>query len=128
MKRNRFTESQIVRVLKESESGVLVAEPCRKHGINSTTYYIDYVNIFLLMKCACRFFIQIMIPVTDNMTITKPSTQIKIRYGNPNTLAICSAVSQVVTVLPLYWPLGSNANLSSPELASKNILVLPRLS
>jgi len=39
LKKSRFTESQIVAVLKEGETGVPVAELCRKHGISSATYY-----------------------------------------------------------------------------------------
>ncbi len=38
MKRSRFTESQIVAVLKEGEAGMPVAELCRKHGISNATY------------------------------------------------------------------------------------------
>jgi len=39
LKKSRFTESQIVAVLKEGEAEVPVAELCRKHGISSATYY-----------------------------------------------------------------------------------------
>lgn len=39
MKRARFTESQIIGVLKEAEAGKKVAELCRKHGISDATYY-----------------------------------------------------------------------------------------
>jgi hypothetical protein len=39
MKKSRFTESQIVAILKEGEAGVPVAQLTRKHGISAATYY-----------------------------------------------------------------------------------------
>ena len=39
MKKSRFTETQIVAVLKEVDSGMKVADVCRKHGISEATYY-----------------------------------------------------------------------------------------
>lgn len=39
MKRSRFSEAQVVAVLKEAEAGRPVAEVCRKHGISDATYY-----------------------------------------------------------------------------------------
>jgi putative transposase len=39
MKKSKFTESQIVAILKEGEAGVAVAEIVRKHGISAATYY-----------------------------------------------------------------------------------------
>jgi putative transposase len=37
--KNRFTEEQIIGVLKETEAGMKVAEVCRKYGISDATYY-----------------------------------------------------------------------------------------
>src|SRR6202035_497182 len=39
MKRSRFTEEQIIAVLREQEVGVPTAEVCRKHGVSSATFY-----------------------------------------------------------------------------------------
>ncbi len=39
MKKSKFTEAQIFSILKEGESGVPVAELCRKYGMSSATYY-----------------------------------------------------------------------------------------
>ena len=39
MKKSRFTESQIVFALKQSETGVKVEELCRKMGISEATFY-----------------------------------------------------------------------------------------
>ena len=39
MKKSRFTESQIVAILKEGEAGVPVAQILRKHGISHATFY-----------------------------------------------------------------------------------------
>jgi putative transposase len=39
MKKSTFTESQIVAILKQGESGVPVAQILREHGISQATYY-----------------------------------------------------------------------------------------
>lgn len=39
MRTSKFSESQIVAILKEQDSGVKVAEICRSHGISAATFY-----------------------------------------------------------------------------------------
>ena len=39
MKRKRFSEEQIIKVLKEAEAGAKPADLCRRHGISEATYY-----------------------------------------------------------------------------------------
>ena len=39
MKRSRFSEEQIIAILKSRESGVSTADVCREHGISSATFY-----------------------------------------------------------------------------------------
>lgn len=38
MKRSRFTEDQIIGILREQETGVPVADLCGKHGLSSPTF------------------------------------------------------------------------------------------
>jgi len=39
MKRSRYTEEQIIGILKEQETGTPVAELCRRHGMSDATCY-----------------------------------------------------------------------------------------
>ena len=39
MKRSRFSEEQIIGILREQEAGGATADVCRKHGVSSATFY-----------------------------------------------------------------------------------------
>ena len=39
MRKGRFSEEQIIAILREQESGMATAEVCRRHGISSATFY-----------------------------------------------------------------------------------------
>ena len=39
MKRSRFSDEQIIGILKEQEAGMATAEVCRRHGISPATFY-----------------------------------------------------------------------------------------
>ena len=39
MKKSRYTDSQILAILKQNESGITVADLCREHGMSDATFY-----------------------------------------------------------------------------------------
>ena len=39
MKKSRYTEEQIIGILKQHEAGVKTADVCREHGISAATFY-----------------------------------------------------------------------------------------
>jgi transposase-like protein len=47
MKKTRFSEEQIIRIIKEQEAGIRTAEVCRKHGIAESTSKYTRVLTFL---------------------------------------------------------------------------------
>ena len=40
MRKSRFTEAQIISMIREQEAGMPTAEVCRRHGLSPTTFYI----------------------------------------------------------------------------------------
>jgi putative transposase len=53
MKKSRFTELQILAILKQGESGVPVPDLCREHGISNATYY-NWRSKYGGMDAGCR--------------------------------------------------------------------------
>jgi putative transposase len=39
MRQSRFTEAQIIRMIKEQEAGMPTAEVCRRHGLSPASFY-----------------------------------------------------------------------------------------
>jgi putative transposase len=39
MKRSRFSDEQIIGILKEQEAGAATADVCRRHGVSGATFY-----------------------------------------------------------------------------------------
>ena len=39
MKRSRFTEEQVIGILREQEAGAKTVDVCRKHGVSQTTFF-----------------------------------------------------------------------------------------
>ena len=54
MKRARFSEEQIITILKEAEGGTKVTELCRRHGISDATFYTwrSKYGVWRCRRCA----------------------------------------------------------------------------
>ena len=53
MKQSRFSEEQIIGILREQESGIAVKELCRKHGVSSPTFYKWKAKFGGMDVCEC---------------------------------------------------------------------------
>ena len=51
MKRSKFSESQIVAILKQVEASRKVADVCREHGISMPTYSLSLLMLFAIFDC-----------------------------------------------------------------------------
>ena len=45
MRKNQFTEKQIIAILAEQERGMTTADVCRRHGVSSATFYKCKANM-----------------------------------------------------------------------------------
>ena len=45
MRKSRFSEAQIIGMIKEQEAGMPTADVCRKHGLSQGTFYIVQISI-----------------------------------------------------------------------------------
>ena len=50
MKKSRFSDSQILSILKQAEGGAQVPELCREHGMSSATFYKSRLNSAAWMR------------------------------------------------------------------------------
>ncbi len=55
MKRNKFSEAQIIKVLKEAEAGRSVSDLCREHSIHESTFITGRKSTG---ACRCRWMMQ----------------------------------------------------------------------
>jgi transposase-like protein len=85
MKRSRYTEEQIIGILKEQEAGTPVAELCRKHGMSDATFY-TWKSKLAGSRCD--------IPLVGSPEIGEPRAWAEIGGTTPAALRDCETTPQ----------------------------------
>jgi transposase-like protein len=73
MKKSKFSEEQVVRIVREAESGKRVREVCRAHGVSEPTFYVEVKSGGLVERRGNGLRIDISIAI-EISTITSPFT------------------------------------------------------